>query len=505
LSEKIGWPTISGLVLVILIALLFEAILFPYLVDDSFISYRYAANLEAGRGLVFNPGEKVEGYSNFLWVVLLAGFMSMGASPILVSKILGVFLSIGSLIFVFFISRNVSEKKGPFVLASVLLTAIDMGFARWSVAGMETQLAGFLLLASLFFFMRENEAESLFPVSGFLLGLLSLTRPEAPLLFVAALCVRLWKRRRKWSHHDTIWIITYAMISVPHLLFRFSYYGSLFPNSYYAKVGGGLKRIIVGMRYSNQFFAANGGFALLPLIALPFISGNRKVSWLYPFVIAQLFFIVYVGGDHMDDFRFFVPIVGIIFILVQEGLLELANLLRRWKVGVLLLLLVSLVFSNLLSDYFATAVSWWGDSKGQLARLKTGTVHPEKLYDRAQVGLWLKENVKPHKVVAVEDCGMIPYYSGLETIDMFGLMDIHLAHLEGMMHQKFDASYVLHRKPDIIVLIRYPEWLNGEPFWQSKVDRDLSESTRFRREYALLHRAEGRTRWFLIYERRQGV
>ncbi len=502
MSERTGWSAVTGFLLVVLLALLFEAILFAYLVDDSFISYRYAANLKAGHGLVFNPGERVEGYSNFLWVALLAGFMWLGASPILVSKILGVLLSIGSLFLVFRISKAVSERKGAFVLASVLLTAIDIGFARWSVSGMETQLAAFLLLASLFFFMRENEADSIFPVSGFLLGLLSLTRPEAPLLFLAALSVRLWRRRKRWSHQDTIWIISYAIVFVPHLLFRFSYYGSLFPNSYYAKVGGGLKRVIVGMRYANQFFAANGGYALLPLIALPFISGNRRVSFLYPFVIAQLFFIVYVGGDHMHDFRFFVPIIGIIFILVQEGLLELANFLRRWKAAVLGLLLVGLVSSNLLSDYFAIAVSWWGDLRGQLSELKTGALHPERAYDRARVGVWLRENVRPDKVVAVEDCGMIPYYSGLETIDMFGLMDTHLARLEGLMHQKFDASYVLERRPDIIVLIRYPEWLDGQPFWQSRVDRDMIASARFRREYDFLQRIEGRTRWFLIYERR---
>jgi hypothetical protein len=97
---------------------------------------------------------------------------------------------------------------------------------------------------------------------------------------------------------------------------------------------------------------------------------------------------------------------------------------------------------------------------------------------------------------------MIPYYSGLVTIDMFGLMDTHLARLEGMMHRKFDAVYVLEREPDIVILIRYPEWLGDEPFWQSEIDRNLVANDAFQDGYRILHRIEGTERWFLIYERR---
>ena len=43
-----------------------------FLTDDAFISFRYVHNLLEGHGLVFNPGERVEGYSNFLWVLELA-------------------------------------------------------------------------------------------------------------------------------------------------------------------------------------------------------------------------------------------------------------------------------------------------------------------------------------------------------------------------------------------------------------------------------------------------
>ena len=61
-----------------------------FLCDDAFISFRYARNLSEGYGLVFNPGfERVEGYTNFSWVVLLAGLARLGVAPESAALVLG--------------------------------------------------------------------------------------------------------------------------------------------------------------------------------------------------------------------------------------------------------------------------------------------------------------------------------------------------------------------------------------------------------------------------------
>jgi len=57
--------------------------------DDAYISFRYARNLIEGNGLVFNPGERVEGYTNFLWTVLMAGGLGLGVHPAQGSVLLG--------------------------------------------------------------------------------------------------------------------------------------------------------------------------------------------------------------------------------------------------------------------------------------------------------------------------------------------------------------------------------------------------------------------------------
>ena len=61
-----------------------------WLADDSFVSFRYAWNLVHGHGLVYNAGERVEGYSNLLWTLLMAGGLTLGVAPEVASKALGI-------------------------------------------------------------------------------------------------------------------------------------------------------------------------------------------------------------------------------------------------------------------------------------------------------------------------------------------------------------------------------------------------------------------------------
>src|SRR4051812_9407292 len=61
----------------------------PLTIDDAYITYRYARNLVRGFGLVYNPGERIEGYTNFLWTLLVAGGLKLRLEPNVVTKVLG--------------------------------------------------------------------------------------------------------------------------------------------------------------------------------------------------------------------------------------------------------------------------------------------------------------------------------------------------------------------------------------------------------------------------------
>src|SRR5262249_18839900 len=80
-----AWLRSPGLPLMLaatLLLLLAHAWLYRFQCDDASITFRYAQTLSEGHGLVFNPGlERVEGYTNFLWTLMLAGCARLGAAP----------------------------------------------------------------------------------------------------------------------------------------------------------------------------------------------------------------------------------------------------------------------------------------------------------------------------------------------------------------------------------------------------------------------------------------
>src|SRR5512143_302818 len=80
--------TVAALAAVVTVCLAW-AVTLDYLSDDAFITFRYARNLARGEGLVYNPGERVEGYTNFLEVVILAGLHRLGADLVRAGRALG--------------------------------------------------------------------------------------------------------------------------------------------------------------------------------------------------------------------------------------------------------------------------------------------------------------------------------------------------------------------------------------------------------------------------------
>ena len=65
--------------------------------DDAYISFRFARNLAEGHGLVWNiGGERVEGYTNALWVFLLAGIHVTGLDIEAVQSWLTIAVTLGT-------------------------------------------------------------------------------------------------------------------------------------------------------------------------------------------------------------------------------------------------------------------------------------------------------------------------------------------------------------------------------------------------------------------------
>lgn len=450
-------------------------------VDDAYISYRYAGNLLAGDGLVFNPGERVEGYTNFSWTIILALLMRLGLHPSAIAIGLGVIFSVATLWLVYEFSRVASLRSPVIPILATLCLALDGSFALWTVSGMETSMFAFLVLAALTCYVWEWQKGRLGLASGALLALAAMTRPEGVLVLVVVMVhqvlARLVLNRQLLTSADIARAGVFLALYLPYFLWRYYYYGFLLPNTFYAKVTvhDSVAQHQRGLQHIATFGRLHLGW-LLPLVAAVPLLKRRFSLWftaLLAVVLVYLTYIVYVGGDWSVG-RFFVPILPLAYILVSAGLMQAYETVEGW-VG---RLTSSAIASNSLKSVAALCLalgflallfssSWRGEHELFVSRFQAGRATRA----RVTMGKWLRDNVPAETFIGVDAAGQIPYYARLRTLDMFGVNDVHTAHLQveemgqGVPgHEKFDFNYIMWRQPDLI--IASAPFLEGSDIYQ---------------------------------------
>jgi hypothetical protein len=439
---------------------------FGYTSDDSYISYRYARNFADGLGLVWNRGEHVEGYTNFLWVVILAGFDKAGADIVFTGRWLGFALGVAAIGGTYALARALAGKDaGPGAgFAAAFLLAASGPFAMWGTAGLETSLFAVLLIVAVLAHMREQQAGVL-PLSGALWAFVLMTHPSGVIAFGVSLVFKAAESATRAGRAGAgrpapyrtevralaIWLASFAVLFVPYFAWRYAAYGWLFPNTYYAKVGSGIDQYARGLLYADRFFEE---YAIWMLLAVPvaLFSGslNRMRSgYVLAIVGAMMAYIVYVGGDSLLRYRFFAPMLPLVYAVSVASAAAIARNVRGWDAS---------------RPWAATAAACAAAAALTLFTLQASAgdtaVRSERVavQERVEMGRWMAKNLPASTVVAVVPAGSIPYESRLPSIDMLGLSDEHIAHRQIDLpaiivgHEKYDSEYVLDRKPEIIIL-----------------------------------------------------
>lgn len=463
----------------ILIGILFYMYcnLFNFLQDDSFITYRYIKNFTEGNGLVFNIGERVEGYTCFLWVMILSLVKLLGFNFISASQTFGIIFYLAALFVTYRITSLLFEgiknslAKLLISLSPVILTFSNGAVAYWTVSGMETAMFSFFVTLGIYFFIKEfNSQYSLFPYSSLIFLLASLTRPEGNLIFAIAVIHKLIFTFKNRNQNSSITkqiiskplIIWFGIYIIPALIFfawRYSYYGYFFPNTFYAKTGSSSEYFIAGLDYFWEFAKTYGLFGILPVIGLLSLLNKEKFySLLFlvsTFVIFSLY-IIYVGGDVLRPSRFFVPIIPLFSIIIVTGLFELIKILYKTKN--LNIAAYIIIIASLLAGYYSYKLPL--DSIKRYSQLENGLVDKMKL-----TAQWLKDKqIQSGRklTVAASTIGAISYYSDVTLIDMLGLTDSEIAHNPklipeisenteiGWRERHYNVEYIMSRKPDYI-------------------------------------------------------
>jgi arabinofuranosyltransferase len=471
--HRFGWVALAlgGPAVLVLHGRVFQ----NYLVDDAFISFRYAQNFAAGHGIVWNVGEHVEGYTNFLWVLALTPFEKLGWNTPEASRWLGLLAAAAAWPIGFVMLREWSRgqpHEGGLRWAQVgyaLLLPTCGAFTLWAFSGMETALFATLVLASAFLLLREDSREYRGPPwSALALLLIALTRFDGLLLFAPAVALRGWavvrSRDRESVRRFGVWLAAFVVPYAAYFGWRYAYYGYPLPNTFYAKVTpevSAVPQFERGIRYVSAFVQDYAAILLLPVaISLALHWPLRQSVYLASVIGGWTAYVTLAGGDFMFQDRLFVPIVPLVYLLAADGAVG-ALWSQRHRVD-----------SRALAAGGTAALLGVMAANLVVSNSSLGGIRYSAQIDadRVTIGKWLGQNVPADYVVLVDAAGAIPYYSHLEAIDNLGINDETIAHSKTTApgtgeagHERSNAAYVLSRLPDL-----YIEWhgLTSEPWTQ---------------------------------------
>jgi len=447
------------------------------LFDDAMISMRYAYNLAHGNGLVWNIGERVEGFTNPLWVAYMA-LVHLLPLPLaqmsLPIQITGAVLLGANL---YFVRRIVEYFTGSLfaMLAAVAFTAFYAPLISWGLLGMEVSLLA-LLLTAVVWMILSNGPERFSQWPYVLLAISTLVRFDMAVPYIVIFAV-LWLVQKKYRKMHLIWGLGLLVLFLgAQTVARFVYYGELLPNTYYLKVQGWpfSLRILRGL-YALVWFIYYTGWPLFLLpLTLYLFRRDWQVSLLLAVIAGQLAYSVYVGGDAWEEHGganryiaiamplFFAAFAVTVEILRQKAvtvfaLARLADLGSRMAWAVVFVIAL-LNFNLLLGD-------WKSIERWELVRRPDYVAGGDH---NLQIALALQEATKPGASIAVVGAGTIPYLlPDRYAIDILGKADPVIAHerVRAPMsiadvpdmrpgHMKWDYARTFGElKPDVIVSI----------------------------------------------------
>jgi len=408
------------------LALLALAYANRFVQDDAFISFRYARHLAEGYGLTWNLNEPpIEGYTNFLWTVLMAVPHRLGLPVIEFSYAAGLLCFLGTLLLTWRVARPILGELPA--LLTLLLLGTNYSFSAYATGGMETQLQALLFMAGVAITLdMQGRGVWLAPrpllALSAVCGLALLTRLDSavllgPLALLAAFNVLRQPAplARRLAHLLLLGLPAAALV-LPWLAWKLAYYGDILPNTYYTKVESGIPWGR-GLHYLTLFVFSYLWLPIIPLMILSARRLDRTMRWLLAPAGLWLLYLVRIGGDFME-FRMLVPILPVAFIyLVWLFFHAVHN--RYARIALVVLVLAgsarhALYFSYSGFNNYVLTIPLLREELGE-----------DRADGWSSLGQTLGQALsRDHTItLATMPAGIIPYYAGLTTVDVWGLND----------------------------------------------------------------------------------
>lgn len=494
-----GFPSFVGAIASVLTGTVLIAIHATFygnwMIDDAAITFAYSRNLADGFGPVLQPGvEPVEGFSNPVWMALLAlgklvGLFDTGTifgvpDYILFPKGLALLCCVGILALVYVAAKRVTPRPALVTLVAGAALAANSSFVIWCFSGLENSVYALMVTALAVVTLCGVNSGTLLTAkvavsTGALATFAGLSRPDG-VIYAAAfpIVVALFTRRGGVAPAIRAVLLSAAGFLVPfggYLLFRWIEYGRLLPNTAIAKAQplptiDDIAKAGTVLQYAGWLLVAVAIVCLAQVMQKPSTLRTAMVALVVPFGLSVVAFCI-LQSDWMGQLRFATPIWAL---GTLGGAIVVVETVRKARIRGRVLLVVTLVIATVssVSGFYDQGKSYRAVPKTPFcsvverdARVTNGAADLLKLPDSAKIGLI--------------DLGGMSLVSRLQVVDLAGLADrviadyLHTADFAG------ERDYVFNQvRPELISLIGT---------WDTTLG--FAQDPRFGQEYEVLYRS----------------
>lgn len=457
------WVAVIAMVLSFVIAKSISKSYFNNVVDDSLISMQYAKNVAHGNGVVFNVGERVEGYTNFLWVIVMAAIyracelIHTPFLPVIINT--SILLSVVDMALVYLIGRKLWKDRLLPMLVTAGLLLVDNGYQMWAAMALESHLLALCFLTSVAILLYRPRRWPL--MLGLALTCVQMTRPDGALFSVMLIGSELLEllldarkttaeterraavaaRARELGLASAVWLGTFGV----YFAWRYSYYGFLHPNTYYFKVGvAKMDAWARGIAYVRAFVEERAYWPIFAIFAARWFR-TPILRALVVYLIGHVVYQMYVGGDFYAGHRFFIGqiplfaiLIGQVFYGVQERIgvwIQAAFALKAPPPQALLTIVLTMAAGIVMYEErqigtyrgpLVEEVKRWGAERN---------TNRDFLY-------WLHDHKPAGASLATGDIGSAGFFGDfIRVIDLYGVIDTVIAHRDVKNFGKGQAGH----------------------------------------------------------------
>lgn len=471
-------------VLILSVCSIYFALLYPFIIDDAYITFAYSKNFSETGSLVIREGSNVEATSSFLWALILGISSLFSFSPPVWSKLFGFILSFASIAVVVCLFARASQNLKINIYVC-LAASLPFSFALWANYGMENGLVSLLCFLAILVLPREGKKNDFILIPLVMLCLYS-SRPEG-FGYVTVLYLAELFRRVIYKKDVASLVLSITALSALVILyesFGYYYYGVLLPDSASAKIGESLEqRFYDGLNYSiggNNLFIDWIIPASILLLLRDIYNGklklenNQHTSLFLGGILATstIGFVLLSGGDWMPAARFYSIVLPFCAGYIAWSIFEWKLFNKKQIVSLLFLILFSLnqlLIASSVLPYIASV---------------------QKSEDRALQAMVddLNNVASNEDVLALSDIGRAAYGFKGKIFDWWGLASRVVINRDQSLG-KINSQTVLEANPEFLVVYANSHdgpRVNAKPFGMAIHSKALVEDKSLMNRYCRL-------------------